>query len=77
MEGDQWRISFRGAHEKIWGWSDTMPFDYSRRGYKEMFANYGLTALAAQCLEKTVLILFITVECIEKKKIQHKTFGIL
>jgi hypothetical protein len=33
-----------------------------------MFANYGLTALAAQCLEKTVLILFIAIECIEKKK---------
>ena len=34
-----------------------MPIDYSDPGYQAMFANYGLTALAAQALEKTLLLL--------------------
>ena len=34
-----------------------MPVDYSQPGYKEMFANYGLTAIEALSLEKTLLLL--------------------
>ncbi len=34
-----------------------MPIDYSQPGYKEMFANYGLTAVAALSLEKSLLLL--------------------
>lgn len=42
-----------------------MPLDYSRPGYMEMFANYGLTALSAQALEKTLLLLFASIECLD------------
>jgi len=48
-----------------------MPIDYSQLGYKEMFANYGLTALAAQALEKTVLLLLAGVECLEMSQISE------
>lgn len=34
-----------------------MPIDYSQPGYKELFANYGLTAIAALSLEKSLLLL--------------------
>ncbi|MDP1947236.1 MAG: hypothetical protein Q8L77_07020 [Nitrospirota bacterium] len=34
-----------------------MPIDYSQSGYKEMFANYGLTVIAALSLEKSLLLL--------------------
>ncbi len=46
-----------------------MAIDYSRPGYKEMFASYGRTALAAQALEKTVLVLLAGVECLEASKV--------
>ena len=46
-----------------------MPIDYSQPGYKEMFANYGLTALAAQAMEKTLFILLAAVECLETRKV--------
>jgi hypothetical protein len=46
-----------------------MPIDYSQPGYKEMFANYGLTALSAQALEKTVLLLLAAVNCFEAGKV--------
>jgi hypothetical protein len=42
-----------------------MPLDYSQPGYMEMFANYGLTALSAQALEKTLLLLFASIECLD------------
>jgi len=46
-----------------------MAIDYSQPGYKEMFANYGLTALAAQALEKTLLLLLAAVHCLEAGKV--------
>lgn len=46
-----------------------MAIDYSQPGYKEMFANYGLTALAAQALEKTLLLLLGAVNCLEVGKV--------
>jgi hypothetical protein len=33
--------------------------DYSDPSYEMMFANYGLTSLAATCLEKTVMLILI------------------
>lgn len=47
-----------------------MPIDYSQPGYKEMLANFGLTALAAQSLEKTLLLLLAAVECLEAGKVE-------
>jgi hypothetical protein len=47
----------------------TMPIDYSQPGLKEMFANYGLTALAAQAMEKTLFLLLAAVECLEARKV--------
>jgi hypothetical protein len=47
-----------------------MPIDYSQPGYKEMFANYGLTALSAQALEKTVFLLLAAVECLKAGKVE-------
>jgi len=64
-----------------------MTIDYSQPGYKDMFANYGLTALAAQTLEKTLVLLLAAVECLEAGRIEkndlynvfgrhdHKTLG--
>lgn len=46
-----------------------MLIDYSQHGYKEMFANYGLTALAAQGMEKILFILLAAVECLETRKV--------
>lgn len=46
-----------------------MAIDYSRPGYKEMFANFGLAALAAQALEKTVLLLLAGIECLDASKV--------
>jgi hypothetical protein len=66
-----------------------MPIDYSLPGYQEMFANYGLTALSAQALEKTLLLLIAGIECLEAghvsrddlhavlDKHNRKTLGIL
>ena len=39
-----------------------MPIDYSQPGYKEMFANYGLTAIAALRLEKTLMLLVAAID---------------
>lgn len=39
-----------------------MSIDYSQPGYKEMFANYGLTAMAALSLEKTLLLLVAAID---------------
>lgn len=39
-----------------------MPIDYSQPGYKEMFANYGLTAIAALSLEKALLLLVAAID---------------
>lgn len=39
-----------------------MPIDYSQPGYQEMFANYGLTAIAALSLEKTLLLLVVAID---------------
>lgn len=47
-----------------------MPIDYSQPGYKEMFANYGLTALSAQALEKIVLLLLAGIECLEAGRVE-------
>jgi len=47
-----------------------MAIDYSQPSYKEMFANYGLTALAAQALEKTVFLLLAAIECLETGKVE-------
>jgi hypothetical protein len=46
-----------------------MPIDYSQPGYKEMLANYGLTALAAQAMEKTLFLLLAAVECLDARKV--------
>lgn len=46
-----------------------MPIDYSQPGYKEMFANYGLTAFGAQAMEKTLFLLLAAVECLEARKV--------
>lgn len=51
-----------------------MAIDYSRPGYEEMFASYGRTALAAQALEKTVLVLLAGVECLEASKVSKDTY---
>ena len=55
-----------------------MPIDIQQPGYKEMFANYGLTALAAQALEKTLFLLLAAVECLETGKVEktelHEVF---
>lgn len=39
-----------------------MPIDYSQPGYKELFANYGLTAIAALSLEKSLLLLTAAID---------------
>jgi hypothetical protein len=49
-----------------------MAIDYSNPGYKEMFANYGLTALAAQAIEKSLLLLLSAVECLEVGKVSKR-----
>jgi hypothetical protein len=38
-----------------------MPIDYSQSEWRTLFANYGLTAHAAQVLEKTLLLLLAAV----------------
>jgi len=43
-----------------------MPVDYSQPGYKEMFANYGLTAIEALRLERTLLLLIAAIDNLEK-----------
>jgi hypothetical protein len=48
-----------------------MPIDYSGPGYQAMFANYGLTALAAQALEKTLLLLLGAVNCLGVGKVSR------
>lgn len=40
--------------------------DYSRPGYKEMFANYGLTAIAALSLEKAIWLLITAIDNLGK-----------
>jgi hypothetical protein len=40
--------------------------DYSRPEFKTMFANYGLTAMAAISLEKTILLLIAAIDSIGK-----------
>lgn len=58
--------------------SQTMALNYTQPGYKEMFANYGLTAFAAQSLEKTLLLVLAAIECLEAGKIEkndlHEVF---
>lgn len=39
-----------------------MPIDYSQPGYKEMFANYCLTAIEALSLEKSLLLLTAAID---------------
>ena len=39
-----------------------MPIDYSQPDYKELFANYGLTAIAALSLEKSLLLLTAAID---------------
>ena len=39
-----------------------MPIDYSQPNYKDMFANYGLTVIAALSLEKSLLLLAAAVD---------------
>ena len=39
-----------------------MPIDYSQPGYMEMFANYGLTAIAALSLEKSLMLLVAAID---------------
>lgn len=46
--------------------------DYSRPGYKEMFANFGLTILASQALEKTLLLLLASINCLEVGKVSKE-----
>ncbi len=43
--------------------------DYSQPGYKEMFANYGLTAIAALSLEKTIWLLVTAIENLGKNSV--------
>ena len=56
-----------------------MAIDYSKPGYKEMFANHGLTALAVQALEKTLFLLLAAVECLEAGRVEkndlYEVFG--
>jgi|CXWL01.1.fsa_nt_gi hypothetical protein len=53
-----------------------MPIDYSQPGYKEMFANYGLTAIEALSLEKTLLLLIAAIDNLGKgnhpKEVLHE-----
>lgn len=39
-----------------------MPIDFSQPGYKEMLANYALTAMAALSLEKPLLLLVVAID---------------
>lgn len=41
---------------------DINNIDYSQPGYKEMFANYGLTAIAALSLEKAIWLLVTAID---------------
>jgi hypothetical protein len=43
--------------------------DFSQPGYKEMFANYGLTAMAAIGLEKTIWLLITAVDNLGSGKV--------
>ena len=45
-----------------------MPIDYSHHEWRTLFANYGLTAHAAQMLEKTLLLLWAGVHCRKERK---------
>ncbi|MEE9215198.1 MAG: hypothetical protein V3U54_10470 [Thermodesulfobacteriota bacterium] len=49
-------------------------FDYSRLGYKEMFANYGLVSLKAQAIEKSLATLIIAINHIGNYKINPLKF---
>ena len=40
-----------------------MPIDYSDPRWRDLFANYGMTAHAAQMLEKALLLLLAGVQC--------------
>jgi len=41
-----------------------MPFDYSRTGYKELFANNGSASLKAQSVEKFLPAIIVAIEYI-------------
>jgi hypothetical protein len=49
-----------------------MPIDYSQPGYKEMFANYGLTAIAALALEKSHLLLTVAIDNLGNESLPKK-----
>jgi hypothetical protein len=46
--------------------------DYSRPEFKTMFANYGLTAIAALTLEKSVMLLIAAIDNIGKGEVLHE-----
>ncbi|MCL4456537.1 MAG: hypothetical protein M1406_03905 [Nitrospirae bacterium] len=45
---------------------DINSIDYSQPGYKEMFANYGLTAISALSLEKAIWLLITAIDNLGK-----------
>jgi hypothetical protein len=45
-----------------------MPIDHSDPRWRDLFANYGLTARAAQMLEKALLLLLAGMQCQEEGK---------
>ena len=47
--------------------------DYSRPSFKTMFANYGLTAIAALSLEKTILLLIAAIDNLGKGHFPKET----
>jgi hypothetical protein len=53
--------------------------DYSRPEFKTMFANYGLTAIAAVSLEKSIILLIAAIDnlCVKGDVVEifHFTFG--
>lgn len=54
-----------------------MPFDYSRSGYKELFANYGFASLKAQSIEKQLSAIIVAIEHIDNTKIAPLEFRAL